>query len=409
MIDFMQSGQVGDFTDPPAPFRRTSSGVVELRRGGGKIALFGAPFFLAGVFMLSGAAGIIPAYTESGERATPVILGPMGFVFLAIGGVMVFGRQWLILDLGRGSVRRQIGLLVPLRTSERPFSEFNAVVMTYDPGGSESVESYPVKLRGFAAKDVKIIDPLRFDESLRMAEYLAKTLHLPLLDSTRGPETTVNPDHVGESLRDRLSRAPETAPAERPVAMRSEVVRSAGETRIAIPAGGLKGIGDIRVLLPLAVFLFAMLIAIPTVGKSANPRTLLVILLLIFGVPSIFASVHFMITGKRRKTAVKASRSGLVIHRLEGRKTKTTVIPIHDVLDVGFSTSDSAIRSARRSGYRAPEQILEHEPAIAALRKLVPNPGIVVKSRSALITFGEGLSTDELQYLAWLLRKALAG
>jgi hypothetical protein len=408
MIDFMQSGQVGDFTDPPAPFRRTSSGVVELRRGGGKIALFGAPFFLAGVFMLSGAAGIIPAYTESGERATPVILGPMGFVFLAIGGVMVFGRQWLILDLGRGSVLRQIGLLVPLRTSERAFSEFTAVVMTYYPGGSESVESYPVKLRGFAAKDVKIIDPLRFDESLRMAEYLAKTLDLPLLDSTTGPETTVNPDHVGESLRDRLSRAPETAPAEPPVAMRSEVVRSAGETRIAIPAGGLKGIGDIRVLLPLAVFLFATLIAIPTVGKSANPRTLFVILL-IFGVPTICASVHFMIAGKRRKTAVNASRSGLVINRLEGRKTKTTVIPIDDVLDVDFSTSDSAIRSARRSGYRAGEQILENAPAIAALRKLVPNPGIVVKSRSALIRFGEGLSTDELQYLAWLLRKALTG
>jgi len=270
MIDFMQSGHGSDFTDPPAPFRRTSSGVVELRRGGGKIALFGAPFFLAGAFMLSGAAGIIPAYTESGERATPVILGPMGFVFFAIGGVMVFGRQWLILDLGRGSVLRQIGLLLPLRTSERPFSEFNAVVMAYYPGGSESVESYPVKLRGFDGKDVKIIDPLRFDESLRMAEYLAKTLHLPLLDSTTGPETTVNPDHVGESLRDRLSRAPETAPAERPVAMRSEVVESAAETRIAIPAGGLKGIGDIRVLLPLAVFLFAMLIAIPTWG---NPRT----------------------------------------------------------------------------------------------------------------------------------------
>src|SRR6516165_9137137 len=144
MIDSMQAGQAGDVTDPPAPFRRTSSGVVKLRRGGGKIALFGAPFFLAGVFMLLGAAGIIPANTESGEPATPVILAPMSLVFLAIGGVMVFGRQWLILDLGRGSVLRQVGLLFPLWTSERPFSEFNAVAMTYYPGGSESVESYPV-------------------------------------------------------------------------------------------------------------------------------------------------------------------------------------------------------------------------------------------------------------------------
>ena len=357
--------------------------------------------------MLLGAAGIIPANTESGEPATPVILAPMSLVFLAIGGVMVFGRQWLILDLGRGSVLRQVGLLFPLWTSERPFSEFNAVAMTYYPGGSESVESYPVKLRGSVGKDVKIIDPLKFDESLRMAEYLAKTLHLPLLDSTTGPETTVNPDHVGESLRDRLSREPATAPPQRPVAMRSEVVESAGETRIAISAGDLKALGYIRVLLPLAVFLFAMLFAIPVLWKSANPRMLFVMLLLIFGVPTIFASVSFMITGKRRKTTVSVSRSGLVISRFQGRKTQTTVIPINDVLDVGYSTSESAIASARPPGYRVGDKILQNEPTIAALRKLIPNPGIVVKSRSALITFGEGLSTDELQYLAWLLRKAL--
>ena len=234
MIDFMQSGRVSDITVPPAPFLRTSSGVVALRRGGGMIALFGSPF-VAGVCMLLGATGIVPGYTESGEHAAPVILGPMGFVFLAVGGVMAFGRQWLILDLGRGSLLRQTGLLVPLWTNERPLSEFNAVVLAHDPGGSDSAESYPVKLRGSVGEDIKIVDPSQFTESLRMAEYLAKTLRLPLIDSTTGHETVVSPDHTGESLRDRLSRGPMPAPPRRPSTMRSVVVEIAGETSISIP------------------------------------------------------------------------------------------------------------------------------------------------------------------------------
>jgi hypothetical protein len=373
------------------------------------IALFGVPFFLAGVFMMLSAAGIIPANSESGERSAPVILGPMGFMFFAVGSTMAFGRQWLILDLGRGSVLRQIGLLVPLWTSERLFSEFNAVVMTHDPGGSESAESYPVKLRGSVGKDVKIIDPLKFGESLMMAEYLAKTLHLPLIDATTGHETAVTPDRVGESLHDRLSRAPETVPPPRPAAMQSEVVESVGETKIVIPAGDLKALGYIRVLLPIAVFLMAMLFVIPSIGKSANPRTLFVILLLLFGLPTIFASVTFILTGKRKKTTVTVSRSALVIERPQGRKTQTTIIPTRDVLDVDYSTSENTIASAQRPSYPAREQIPQNERIIATLRKLVPNPGIIVKSRSALITLGEGLSTDELQYLVSLLRKALTG
>lgn len=373
------------------------------------IALFGSPFFVAGVCMLLGATGIVPGYTESGEHAAPVILGPMGFVFLAVGGVMVFGRQWLILDLGRGSLLRQTGLLVPLWTNERPLSEFNAVVLAHDPGGSDSAESYPVKLRGSVGEDIKIVDPSQFTESLRMAEYLAKTLRLPLIDSTTGHETVVSPDHTGESLRDRLSRGPMPAPPRRPSTMRSVVVEIAGETSISIPGGNPTQVGNIRVLLPIAIFLIAMLFAIPVLARSAQPLRLFAILILVFGLPTAYASVTFVISGKRRKTNVTASPCGLVIVRPRSRKIETTVIPAEDVLDVDYSTFEDAIASARRSAYPAGQQIPQSERAMTILKKLVPNPGIIVKARSGLVTLGEGLSSDELQYLVWLLRRALTG
>ena len=46
---------------------------------------------------------------------------------------------------------------------------------------------------------------------------------------------------------------------------------------------------------------------------------------------------------------------------------------------------------------------------LATLKRLVPNKGIIVKSRRSLVAIGEGLPTDELRYLVWVLRKAVGG
>ena len=86
---------------------------------------------------------------------------------------------------------------------------------------------------------------------------------------------------------------------------------------------------------------------------------------------------------------------------------ETIIIPATDVLDLDTSTVRTAIRSARQSVYHRATPNPNEERVLLALRKLLPNPGVVVKARSGLITFGEGLSANELQYLVWLLRRAL--
>jgi hypothetical protein len=44
---------------------------------------------------------------------------------------------------------------------------------------------------------------------------------------------------------------------------------------------------------------------------------------------------------------------------------------------------------------------------IAAFKKYMPTKGIIVKSRQGLVTFGEGLTSEELRYLKWVLTRAL--
>ena len=378
-----------------------------MTRGGGAIALFGAPFFLAGVFMLLGAAGAIPMRTESGSAATMLV--PMGLVFLAVGGVMVFGRQRLILDLGRRSILRQISVLVPLRTQERALSEFQAVVISFDPGDSESPETYPVKLRALTGKDAAIVKPLLFAESLAAAEYLARTLSLQLIDATTDREIVVSTERVGEPLRNRLSRASTGTPPQRPPTIRSEVTESAAETRIVMPGGGPTIARYAGLYLPIIVFAIAMGVATPYLMRSQKPLTLFCMLLVVFGAPTVFAIVHYMITSRRKGVTVTAATSGLVIEEFKSGKLQSTTIAASEVFDVDYSTFESAVESARQANYFAARRSAGDERFLQRLRKLVPNRGIIIKSRSGLITVGEGLPSDELQYLAWLIRTALIG
>lgn len=405
MIGSTQSDQVGEA--PPAPFRWIAPGILRVTRGGGPIAVFGAPFFLAGVFMLLGSAGIVHIQNEGGGPATMLV--PMGLLFLAIGSVLVFGRQRLVLDVGRRSILRQTSVLVALWTEERALSEFQSIVMSHHPGDAETAETYPVTLHASTGKDSVIVKPLQFAESLAAAEFLARALSLQLVDATTDREIVVSAERTGESLRDRLSRAPAGAPPGRPPTMRSEVTESAGETRIVMSRRGPAIADYAGVVLPIIVFVLAMVFAIPVFLRSAKPLVLLGMLLVLFGAPTMFAIVRYLISDRRKRITVTASRAGLMLEQPGNKKMPSIAIPADEVLDVDFSTFESAVESARRSVYRAGTQRSKDERVLRTLKKLIPNPGIVIKSRSGLFTIGEGLQAEELQYLVWLIRKALIG
>lgn len=77
------------FDQPPPPFRRTESGAVELRQGGGCLALFGLPFLLAGVFLLLGSLGLVPVKDEFQHPLTGRVPAAAGLVFLTAGGALL--------------------------------------------------------------------------------------------------------------------------------------------------------------------------------------------------------------------------------------------------------------------------------------------------------------------------------
>ena len=358
------------------------------------------------------AMGLVPSRSNSPEQAPTTILGLMGLVFLVVGGLMVFGRQWLVLDLGKRTVSRQLGLLAPMRTEERSLSEFKAVVIAHHPGDSDSAETYPVLLRAYRGKDIQIISAIQFAESLRAAEFLAQTLYLPLSDATTDRETTVAPERAGQSLRDRLAREAPPSPPPRPAVMHSQVEEGLGSIKISIP-GGSAALLYLGAAIPFAVILVAMPLVSRFLTRNEVPPAirivLLTVLMLIFGLPAIFGAIRLMVASRRRETTITASSSRLIIVQPKGRKMNTTVISGGELFDIDYSTVDSAITTARSSVNTSRTGNPNADRTLATLKRLVPNPGIIVKSRESLLTIAEGLPTEELQYLVWLLRKAVSG
>lgn len=409
--------QHGPSAEPPAPFRQTSPSTLELREGGGGMALFGLPFLLAGVLITLGVLRLVHIRFDPEPRSTWTFLAfaAMGVAFSGVGAVMIFGRRWLTLDESRGTLMRSYGLLVPLRTQERLLSEFNAVVLAYAAGDSDSPERYPVRLRSTAGQDFVVRAPLKFGESRALAEYLAAFLRLPLVDAITDHQTVVAPEQAGQSLRERVrGGSMEVAQPERPPNMRCAITESGGTTTVVIPAGGGWSAHALSIVVPLVVLLFVLPMFHRAITPAGAPWIVhfgfFVLLVPMIVLPLVFMSVNLMVRSARKPTSVTASAQGLEIEQRTGKHTSRTLLAPADLLDVDCFTADSALQAARSSSIRlatappnpAALQFLEK------LKKWMPSKGIIVKSRQELICFGEGLPAAELQYLSWVLRRALA-
>src|SRR5262249_10268976 len=213
---------------------------------------FGLPFFAAGILMALTVTGLAHIKVEHPNRWTPLALAAMSLVFTVVGGLMVFGRRWTTIDVTRGTLVRQYGLLLPFKTQQWLLSDFNAVVVTHDPGDSDTAQTFPIRLRHrvAAANDVELDRPPAFATAYQQAEYLSGQLRVELVDTTTDHETVTAPGKAGLSLRERALQpgagqsgcpragdSPDLGPAA-PPKMRCTVTVTPGETTVVIPSGG---------------------------------------------------------------------------------------------------------------------------------------------------------------------------
>ena len=407
-----------------AAVKEVFPGRLEIRQGGGCLALFGLPFFLTGIFMILASFGIVTMRSD-GEAVTQAAAFGLGAIFTFVGGLLVFGRGITSIDVGQHVVTKQWRVLLPVRTWTYQLGEYSTVTLAFVRGDSDTADKYPIGLKGNTVAPLPLCSPTQFAEARQCAAAVARHLGLDIEDTSTDHPLRVTASEADATLQDRLrSAASTTASIVRPSLMKSNVTDEAGGVRIAIPMPPVHPLAIIAGLFP-SVVAMAML---SWLGLFSSHRPLMPIewvfvtlLFLGFGVLPLVSVITRWLRSRVGHAIVTVSSQELRVQERGIFRTRTaTAINAAEILDVDYSTKESMMISARRNAEaetatmrKIPTSTASAGPgtewAFGVLSHFLKGKGIIVKTRTGLTTFGEGLADDEIRYLHAIVRRALAG
>jgi hypothetical protein len=407
-------------------FRHVGPDRIQIRQGGGCLALFGLPFFAVGVFMLLSVLGVVSMSNE-GDGPGRMALPLLGLVFTGVGGVLCFGRAWTLVDGTRREVIKQWGLMVPMRSDRRMVDDYAAVAVEFVRGDSDSADKFPVNLKAKAGPNLQLCSSTEYGDARACATAVAELLRFDFEDATTDHPVRLAAGQAALPLQQRLQMdGMQNGSSERPVNARSTVLPDRDSVRITIPTPRTHPIWIALSLIPVAVVTWFVSPLSQFFRQSRTPDPIawmfLGFLILFFGVLPALTIVNGIMRSHRGATIVTASTRGIGIQERGAWRTgPVKSMAATEILDIDFSTSESVTTSARLaaeqrvrasvpgSGSASPDIGPRTEWLLARLSRLAQGQGVTIKTKQGLTSFGQGLDDDEIRYIHSIVRRALAG
>jgi len=398
---------------------------LQIREGGGRLALFGLPIFAAGVIMILTVLGVVPfrSATPMPALALPMLV-LMAVAFTAVGGTFLFGRTWTTVDASQRMVIKEWGLIVPLWSRAFSLDSCSTVTLGFVRGDSDTADRFPVALRTSSSAELSLCSFSTYEGSRACAVAVARHIQMDVEDASTDHPLRLPPGQADEPFRHAAwTKRASGSGAERPSDARSEVSRDADGVRIVIPRPRRHPFVFALGLIPIAIPLVAAAPLATFFRQTQTPAPVawvfLGFLVTFFGLLPAMSALNAFLRARRGATIVFASPQGIRIQeRGAWRTTMVATVAGSDILDVDYGTRGSATASARRA---AEQRVAESSPSgsaalgprterlLAVLATLVPGRGLTIKSRHGLTTFGEDLKDDEVLYLYSVLLRALRG
>lgn len=362
------------------PFSLITPDRLYIREGGGCMSIFGLPFFAAGLFLFLALLGIVPISNAS-EMPTLVwpLLVLMAVAFTTVGGALLFGRAWTVVDRARREVIKQWGLLVPLRERATPIDGYTVVRLGFVEGDSDTADKFPVSLRAQGSADLVLWDATAYEQARAYAKALAELLRFDVEDASTDHVVRLSPGQFDIPLQRRLhqQREPIRGVA-RPANMRSHISRDAGEVTITIPLSRTHWLWLAAGLIPLTVLAYIGPGLARFFEQSRTPDPVswifLGFLTLFFGILPTGTMLNGFLRSQRGATIVVASRDGVRVSERGAWRTRTVVsLDVAEILDMDHSTRG----------------------------------GLTIKTRKGLTTLGKGLEDEEIRFLHSLITRTL--
>jgi hypothetical protein len=170
-----------------------------------KCMLFGLAFVVVGLsFLLAFLVATTPA-----AWATPGNVATLVGAFILGGAILLCARVGVVVDRQQRTLTTWWGLLVPFRKTEHLFSQAHVVAIYREERefADQTYEVYPVRLEGPGTDAVTFHEPRSYDKARRLAEDIAKFVHLGIRDRSSAEEVTREAGALDQSLQQRLRRA----------------------------------------------------------------------------------------------------------------------------------------------------------------------------------------------------------
>lgn len=295
------------------------------------ITWVGHYWMLSGLLIL--AAGLLISYLLLASPPGPLDIGDVaiwGGVPVILGAIFMSVRSGVMLDQRRRTVTTWWGLLVPFHKTEHLFSQAGHVTLSREERevSDHSYEVFPVGLEGAGAGAITLREPRDYDEARRLAEKIAKFLHLGIRDRSSGEEVVRDPGALDESIRQKAKRLGVTSRMpQQPKGARSSVSFGASAATIDIP--------------PFAHWAWTVLLGLMAAGISTvlivrkdlpDMMGLLFIFLVMLGL--FLPLVLFVEQRMNHRDRVVVSRDGLVLTRRGIFGTNTIRLRADEIEDV---------------------------------------------------------------------------
>lgn len=407
-------------------------GILSLRSDViGCVVLAGLLFIAGGGITAALALDMIPIGVSFEPDVKNIVLAA-GALAVMLGLIFVCGRSGKIFDPRRQSLITWSGFLVPMRRKHQRLDGYSWVILDKEVrrGKNSSTTLFPIRLEGDRGPALPVDTCTDALEARRLAEAIAKVMRLPLTDSTSGQAVIRDPDHLDESLRNRMRRLGERVEVSpQPHAMRSQIQFTSSEVVADLPGMSAKA----RLVLNVAVIVFALGIGIAFFGtdilSGADDQWNDKLFMLLF--PAFVVAIPLLVVlakirGFNRASRVTATRVSLIV--IHGRKR--TEIPGDELEELSISGRDfTKLFQTRDDGSMVidPDRLDTPEaaaytakhgqpptipPALAGILRTLGSfspetRSILARSDRASVRFGGGLDSDELAYLYSAIMKVM--
>ena len=263
-----------------------------------------------------------------------------------------------------------------------------------------------VRLIAKGRPDLVLTQYLDRDDALSEAEKVAKFIGIGLLDTTTATAAMRPPEQVGLSVRDRARLAGPAGLPEFPHDTQLKAETSQEAVRITIPKPSLTWWRYAAVSGGIGLFALVCLMTMLE-GAPETGWVILIVappLLALLFVAAVLPTVRLA----TRITTLDVSPVGLRIHERAFLRDRTTVIAADDLAElevVGASTSeDDGETRAILATERAGEGWLRD----FGLTVWIGGAALLARSSSEKLSFGNGLTDEELQWLKAVIEQVLA-